>query len=159
MSLSKRILSFCLFVFLLGPSTLAYAQEISATPTPTPQESPTPGKEDSSKSPFERAFDGLSWRSIGPANMGGRTADVEGVPGNPNVVYAATASGGLFKTVNGGVTWKPIFERQGTISIGDIALAPSAVRLSASSSEMTALRYSMIFTPQGMSFTANTPSP
>jgi photosystem II stability/assembly factor-like uncharacterized protein len=76
------------------------------------------------KSPFENALSQLSWRSIGPANMGGRTADVEGVPGDPSVVYVATASGGLWKTTNGGVTWKPIFERQGTISIGDIALAP-----------------------------------
>jgi photosystem II stability/assembly factor-like uncharacterized protein len=56
--------------------------------------------------------------------MGGRATDVEGVPGDPNLVYAATGSGGLWKTTNGGVTWAPIFERQGTISIGDIALAP-----------------------------------
>jgi photosystem II stability/assembly factor-like uncharacterized protein len=70
-------------------------------------------------------FERLEWRSIGPANMGGRTADVEGVPGNPNVVYAATASGGLWKTTNGGITWSAIFERQGTLSIGDIALAPA----------------------------------
>lgn len=77
------------------------------------------------KSPFETALAGLEWRSIGPANMGGRTADVEGVPGDANIVYVATGSGGLWKTSNGGVTWKPIFERQGTISLGDIALAPS----------------------------------
>src|SRR5690242_8246646 len=77
------------------------------------------------KSPFEEAFSRLEYRSIGPAIMGGRVADVEGVPGDPNVVYVASASGGLWKTTNGGVTWKPIFERQGTISIGDIALAPS----------------------------------
>ena len=77
------------------------------------------------KSPFEEAFSRLEFRSIGPAIMGGRVADVEGVPGDPNVVYVASASGGLWKTTNGGVTWKPIFERQGTISIGDIALAPS----------------------------------
>ncbi|HEY3581463.1 MAG TPA: hypothetical protein VGK82_12995 [Pyrinomonadaceae bacterium] len=77
------------------------------------------------KSPIEEAFSRLEWRSIGPANMGGRIADVEGVPGDPNVVYVASASGGLWKTTNGGVTWKPIFERQGTMSIGDIALAPS----------------------------------
>jgi len=76
------------------------------------------------KSPLEEAFARLEWRSIGPANMGGRIADVEGVPGDPNVVYVASASGGLWKTTNGGVTWKPIFERQGTLSIGDIALAP-----------------------------------
>ena len=77
------------------------------------------------KSPLEEAFSRLEYRSIGPAIMGGRIADVEGVPGDPNVVYVASASGGLWKTTNGGVTWKPIFERQGTLSIGDIALAPS----------------------------------
>ena len=72
-----------------------------------------------------KAFERLEWRSIGPANMGGRTADVEGVPGNPNIVYAATASGGLWRTDNGGMKWRPIFERENTISIGDIALEPS----------------------------------
>jgi photosystem II stability/assembly factor-like uncharacterized protein len=77
------------------------------------------------KSALETAFSRLEWRSIGPANMGGRIADVEGVPGDPNVVYVASASGGLWKTTNGGVKWTPIFEREGTISIGDIALAPS----------------------------------
>lgn len=69
-------------------------------------------------------FERLEWRNIGPANMGGRTTDVEGVPGNPSLVYAATASGGLWKTTNGGITWNPIFERENTISIGDIALDP-----------------------------------
>jgi photosystem II stability/assembly factor-like uncharacterized protein len=77
------------------------------------------------KSPYEEAFSRLEYRSIGPAIMGGRIADVEGVPGDANVVYVASASGGLWKTTNGGVTWKPIFERQGTLSLGDIALAPS----------------------------------
>ncbi|HEU0252688.1 MAG TPA: hypothetical protein VFR12_06605, partial [Pyrinomonadaceae bacterium] len=77
------------------------------------------------KSPFEEAFSRLEYRSIGPAIMGGRIADVEGVPGDANVVYVASASGGLWKTTNGGTRWTPIFERQGTLSIGDIALAPS----------------------------------
>lgn len=77
------------------------------------------------QSPFEGALSRLEWRSIGPANMGGRVADVEGVPGDPNVVYVASGSGGLWKTTNGGTSWKPIFEREGTISLGDIALAPS----------------------------------
>ncbi len=66
----------------------------------------------------------LSWRSIGPANMGGRVSDVEGVPGDPNTVYVATGSGGIFKTINGGIDWTPIFDRQNTISVGDIALEP-----------------------------------
>jgi photosystem II stability/assembly factor-like uncharacterized protein len=71
-----------------------------------------------------KLFEQLEWRQIGPANMGGRTTDVEGVPGNPNLVYVATASGGLWKTTNGGTTWAPIFERENTISIGDIAIDP-----------------------------------
>ena len=112
MRLSHSLVVLCLFAIVsLGSHSIG-----AQTPTPSPNEP---------KSPIETAFGNLEWRSIGPANMGGRTADVESVPGDPNIVYAATASGGLWKTVNGGTTWKPIFERQGTISIGDIALAPS----------------------------------
>ncbi|MEO8074508.1 MAG: hypothetical protein ABI686_14825, partial [Acidobacteriota bacterium] len=70
------------------------------------------------------AMKNLAWRSIGPANMGGRVADVEGVPGDANIVYVATGSGGIFKTTNGGTDWTPIFDRQNTISVGDIALEP-----------------------------------
>src|SRR5688572_25800877 len=99
-------------------SAPARAQQATPTPTPTP-ESP----EDAALE--MKSFERLEWRQIGPANMGGRTADVEGVPGNPNLVYVATASGGIFKTTNGGMTWTPIFERQGTISVGDIALEPN----------------------------------
>ena len=66
----------------------------------------------------------LEWRSIGPAAMGGRISAIEGLPGNPRLLYAATGSGGLFKSSNGGVTWQPIFDRAETISIGDIAIDP-----------------------------------
>ena len=120
MSSCKRSFGFCLLVFLICQGAgLSRAQESS--PTPSPADSPS----ETSKPTFEAAFERVEWRSIGPANMGGRTADVEGVPGNANIVYVATASGGLWKTTNAGVTWKPIFERQATFSIGDIALAPS----------------------------------
>ena len=125
MFLCKRIVGFSLFIFLLAAATASgFAQELSATPSPSPQETPAPSNR-SAKAPFEEAFQNLQWRSIGPANMGGRVADVESVAGNASLVYVASASGGLWKTVNGGVTWKPIFERQGTFSIGDVALAPS----------------------------------
>ena len=56
--------------------------------------------------------------------MGGRITDVEGIPGRPELVYVATASGGLFKTINGGTTWTPIFDHEATISIGNIAVDP-----------------------------------
>jgi photosystem II stability/assembly factor-like uncharacterized protein len=78
----------------------------------------------SEPSRLEEALSNLSWRSIGPAIMGGRISDVEGVPGDPNTVYVATASGGIFKTTDGGMSWTPIFDRQNTISVGDIALEP-----------------------------------
>src|SRR5579863_6177449 len=69
-------------------------------------------------------FERLEYRSIGPASMGGRITDVEGVPGRPELVYVATASGGLFKTTNAGTTWTPIFDHEATISIGNIAVDP-----------------------------------
>jgi hypothetical protein len=69
-------------------------------------------------------FERLEWRNIGPASMGGRVTAIRGIPGDPALVYVATASGGLFKTVNAGTTWTPIFDHQNTISIGDIAVDP-----------------------------------
>jgi photosystem II stability/assembly factor-like uncharacterized protein len=81
----------------------------------------TPAKE---RSIVPALFKNLEWRNIGPANMMGRTTDIEGVPGNPNIVYVGTASGGIWKTTNGGITWKPIFDGQPVASIGDLALEP-----------------------------------
>jgi len=72
-----------------------------------------------------QVLNSLEWRSIGPAAMGGRISGIEGVPGNPRVVYAATGSGGLFRTANAGTTWQAIFERPGRISIGDVAIDPA----------------------------------
>jgi hypothetical protein len=60
----------------------------------------------------------LEWRNVGPVNMSGRVADVEGVPGNPRVVYVGSASGGVWKTEDAGLTFKPIFDEQPVASIG-----------------------------------------
>src|ERR1700761_4566865 len=76
----------------------------------------------SAQSPLAAALDGLSWRSIGPAVMGGRIADLEGVAGDDAVVFAAAGSGGLFRTRDGGITWDSLFDHQTTISIGAIAV-------------------------------------
>src|SRR5258707_2359720 len=115
MRLSLPLLAACLVTITFFSSSQPTLAEEGRSQSPA----------DKTQSPIESAFSRLEWRSIGPANMGGRVADIEGVPGDPNIVYVATASGGLWKTINGGVTWKPIFERQGTISLGDIALAPN----------------------------------
>src|SRR5262247_2014406 len=66
----------------------------------------------------------LKYRNIGPA-AGGRVARVTGVPGNPLLYYAATASGGVWTSNDGGTTWKSIFDDQPISSIGSIAVAPS----------------------------------
>lgn len=71
-----------------------------------------------------RIFENLEYRFIGPANMGGRATDVEGVPGDPDTVYAGFGGSGLWKTVNGGHSWTPLFEKQPVYSIGDLALEP-----------------------------------
>ena len=70
-------------------------------------------------------FANLSWRSIGPVNMSGRVADVEGVAGDPNTIYVGAASGGIWKSTNAGMTFKPIFDEAEVASIGDLGLAPS----------------------------------
>ncbi len=68
---------------------------------------------------------GLRWRSVGPANNAGRVSVVAGVPGNRDVYYVAGANGGIIKTTNGGITFKPIFDKEPVASIGAIAVAPS----------------------------------
>jgi photosystem II stability/assembly factor-like uncharacterized protein len=67
----------------------------------------------------------LQWRSVGPSIMGGRIDDFAVVESNPDIIYMAAASSGLWKSTNGGTTWMPIFDDFGTTSIGDVALAPS----------------------------------
>ena len=73
----------------------------------------------------ENLFKGLTARPIGPAAAGGRICDVAVVPQNPSTIYVASASGGVWKTVNNGTTWSPTFDEYGSASIGDVAVAPS----------------------------------
>ena len=73
----------------------------------------------------ESVIERLEWRCIGPANMGGRIDDFAVVESNPSIIYVASASGGVWKTVNNGITWEPIFDQQPTSTIGDVTVAPS----------------------------------
>jgi photosystem II stability/assembly factor-like uncharacterized protein len=77
------------------------------------------------QTPDAATLSGLRWRSIGPVNMAGRMTDVEVDPRNPKVFYIAGATGGIWKTVNAGTTWVPLWERQPISSMGDIAISPS----------------------------------
>jgi photosystem II stability/assembly factor-like uncharacterized protein len=71
-----------------------------------------------------KEFAAAKYRLVGPF-AGGRVPRACGVPGDPLTYYAATASGGVWKSSDGGLTWKPIFDDQPTSSIGSIAVAPS----------------------------------
>ncbi len=65
---------------------------------------------------------GIEARSIGPAGMSGRIGDVEAVAMNPDIVYVGAATGGLWKSVTGGLTWEPIFDDQPVASIGAVSV-------------------------------------
>lgn len=74
---------------------------------------------------YAEALKSYEWRAIGPANMGGRVTDIDGLPGDPSTFYVSGADGGIFKTTNGGVNFTPIFEGQRAYSIGALTIAPS----------------------------------
>src|SRR5258708_16702109 len=62
------------------------------------------------------------FRSIGLAAVGGRIDDIAAVDSNPYIIYVGFATGGIWKTVNNGTTWEPIFDKYPVSSIGDIAI-------------------------------------
>ena len=64
----------------------------------------------------------LRYRYIGP--VGNRVIAAAGIPGDPNVYYAGTASGGIFKSADGGIYWDPVFDGQPVSSVGSLAVAP-----------------------------------
>src|SRR5260370_3024324 len=65
----------------------------------------------------EKLFGAMRWRQVGPFR-GGRVLAVTGVPGEPNVFYFGGASSGIWKSSDAGANWEPIFDNEGTASIG-----------------------------------------
>lgn len=65
-------------------------------------------------------FKGMEPRNIGPAGMSGRITAIDVVESDPDIIYAGSASGGLWKSTSGGVDWEPIFDEQGAASIGAV---------------------------------------
>lgn len=89
-----------------------------ASPTSAPAATPTPEAMSSS------TFSGLKFRSIGPAVTSGRVIAFAVDPNDRTKFYVAVASGGVWKTINAGTTWTPVFDNEGSFSIGAIALDP-----------------------------------
>ncbi|GAC1572639.1 MAG: hypothetical protein NVS3B7_03410 [Candidatus Elarobacter sp.] len=100
---------------LLALGTAASAQENGRN---APAASPLPAA-----SPSASPAPALQWRSIGPAVSGGRVATVAGTDLDPALFYAGAAGGGVWKSTNGGTTWRPVFDKAGSQSIGAIAIS------------------------------------
>ena len=71
-------------------------------------------------------FSAMTARSIGPAGMSGRIAAIDGLVSDPNVLWVGAATGGVWKSMNGGTTWTPVFDEQRVSSIGAVAIDQNA---------------------------------
>ena len=115
--LPVRLLAWAGIGLCLAGSHALLAQQGAQPPAPQ-----LPPPINQSDDPILKRF---VWRSIGPANMGGRVDDIAVNENSPSTFYVGFATGGIWKTTNNGTTWTPIFDRYPVSSIGDIALAPS----------------------------------
>jgi photosystem II stability/assembly factor-like uncharacterized protein len=97
-----------LFAVLCSSKSLIAQAESETTSTPAASTDP---------------FKALHFRFLGP--IGNRAAAIVGEPGNPLVVYIGAASGGIFKTTDGGARWQPVFDDQDVSAVGALAIAPS----------------------------------
>jgi len=73
----------------------------------------------------ETTLKGLEWRGIGPAMTAGRVVDIAIDPTDKSTWYVAAGSGGVFKTTNRGINWTPVFDAEGSYSIGCITIDPN----------------------------------
>ena len=67
-------------------------------------------------------LDAIQARNVGPAGMSGRVTDVEVVLSDPTVIYVGGATGGLFRSRDGGITWDPVFDDQPVLGVGSVAV-------------------------------------
>src|SRR5947208_1475265 len=139
---SRTLNLICVCLILSALPLIVIAQDDDkAQPQTTPAQRPSPeaAKPDAAKRSEQAAsedeskprdpmstptFNGLKFRSIGPSFTSGRVIGFEVEPNNPSHFFVASASGGVWKTVNDGTTWTPVFDREGSYSIGAIALDP-----------------------------------
>jgi hypothetical protein len=71
------------------------------------------------------AVSAFRWRQVGPSNFMGRLSDVQGIPGPSKTLFVAAAAGGIWKSTNNGITWRPVFDDKDIIAMGMLAIAPS----------------------------------
>src|SRR5271167_2085440 len=112
-----------------GKKPTANQRQVNKDKTETPSETPNqagPRKADDegrTRLPME-VRKSVSFREIGPAISGGRVSAVAGVSGNSEIYYVGAADGGVFRTNDGGMTWKALFQHESVASIGALAVDP-----------------------------------
>ncbi|HYX42526.1 MAG TPA: hypothetical protein VE821_12550, partial [Pyrinomonadaceae bacterium] len=106
------------------PQTEQPAPTTTQTGTPPAQQPGETEDIEPSTEPYTLLTKQLKWRAIGPANMGGRVADIAGDPHKPYTLYVATGTGGLFKSTDNGTSWSGVFDKQPVASVGAVAVAP-----------------------------------
>jgi photosystem II stability/assembly factor-like uncharacterized protein len=93
-------------------------------PATTGDQQKPPGAEDETTRPEEKPFKGMRYRMIGPFR-GGRSLTAAGIPGDPTTYYFGGTGGGVWKSTDGAMTWSSVFDKEGTSSIGSLAVANS----------------------------------
>jgi len=105
---------------------LTFALIAGAGMTPSRAEDDEEAEAEASKDALSSGnLGGLKFRSIGPAFMAGRIGDLAVDPQDPSHYYVAACSGGVWKTTNSGTTWTPVFDKQGSYSIGCLRMDPN----------------------------------
>ena len=119
---SPFLISFFSLLCMLVPASQAYSQKNKTTKS----EKATSGDKDGPKTRFDTvAIAGLKFRSIGPALTSGRISEFAVDPINHKRYFVAVSSGGVWRTINSGTTFEPVFDQEGSYSIGTITLDPS----------------------------------
>lgn len=121
----KFVATFLVALLLFAPAEILSAQNFVSNQRPSTGKARVVAFKQHQSLIKSSKFKTLQWRNVGPDNVSGRCTDVWGIPGNKNILYAAFATGGLWKSEDAGKKWFPIFDQQGTLSIGNMALAPS----------------------------------
>lgn len=132
MRLIFRLVASACLLLLSASFPEARAQESKKQPAPPEDRPPAavaPAATAAPAGPAREARDAdlkpLRWRSIGPANMGGRVSDIVAVEKDPYTIYVGLGTGGVFKTTNNGTTWQAVFEKQPVASVGAVAVSQS----------------------------------
>jgi photosystem II stability/assembly factor-like uncharacterized protein len=124
--LKNSFFTIACFILIMGISSSVAAKKNSKSPSkPTKTKIRLQWFEKHQQLKDTSTFKNLPWSFVGPVWMSGRITDIEVPKGSKHTIIAATASGGVWKTINEGTTWEPIFENGLSTSIGDIAISDS----------------------------------